>query len=258
LNFLKKLKRIDEMNNGNAYEIDFPTKVLFYRDEKGLSYGNIAEVLGRSKDTVYKVYQREVKRRETFTETIVNDTETAATEQQENAILAPEKAFSAVSETFTAAEKRPNFFNVFHPADLLYYSCVAISGAGIVGALHVVGFAVAAVLLAVAPIALHGIKTVGGWGRLPYLFILLVVEVAGFLAHLSWANEALWRDVSKLPFQIWADAYRNNAGELVRLYGGPDTDKPFIVACGVAVVLFFVAVFVCWVAINGQKRRAKQ
>ncbi len=153
--------------------------------------------------------------------------------------------------------KKPNFFTVFHPADLLYYSCVAISGAGIVGALHQVGYAVAAVLFCVAPIALHGIKTVGGWGRLPHLLILSVVEVAGFLAHLSWANEALWRDVSKLPFEIWADAYRNNAGEMVRLYGGPDTDKPFMIACGVAVVLFFVAVYVCWVAIQGQKRRAQ-
>lgn len=154
--------------------------------------------------------------------------------------------------------KKPNFFNVFHPADLLYYSCVAISGAGIVGALHMVGYAVAGVLLCVAPIALHGVKTVGGWAKLPHLLILAVVEIAGFLAHLSWANEALWRDVSRLPFQIWADAYRNNAGELVRLYGGPDTDKPFIVACGVAVVLFFVAVYVFGVAIQGQMKRAAQ
>lgn len=154
--------------------------------------------------------------------------------------------------------KKPNFFNVFHPADLLYYSCVAISGAGIVGALHQVGIAVAAVLFCVAPIALHGIKTVGGWGRLPHLLILAVVEMAGFLAHLSWANEALWRDVSKLPFEIWADAYRNNVGEKVMLYQGPDLEKPFYVACSVSTVLFFVAVYVCWVAIQGQKRRAAQ
>jgi hypothetical protein len=185
-----------------------------------------------------------------------------ATQPKENKKVAtPMQRYATPMQRTESEEKPPkkaNFFAVFHPADLLYYSCVAISGAGIVGALHVVGYAVAGVLFSVAPIALHGIKTVGGWARLPHLLILTVVEIAGFLAHLSWVNEALWRDVSKLPFEIWQDAYRNNAGELVRLYGGPDLEKPFFVACSVSTVLFFVAVYVCWVAIQGQKRRAKQ
>jgi len=142
------------------------------------------------------------------------------------------------------------FAKAFHPADLLYYGCVAISGAGIIQALHSIGYAVATVFFSVAVLALHFVKVRNGWARLPHLMALFLVEIGGFIAHLSWANGRLWSNVSALPLDIWVNKYRNDAGEMVLLYGGADVDKPFYIAAGVASVMLFCGVYVVAIAIQ--------
>ena len=142
------------------------------------------------------------------------------------------------------------FARAFHVADLLYYSCVAIAGAGFVQALQSIGYAVAGIFFAVAVIALHFVKVRNGWARLPHLLALALVEIGGFIAHLSWANGRLWSNVSALPLDIWLNKYKNDMGEVVMLYGGADVDKPFYIAAGVASVMLFCGVYVVAIAIQ--------
>ena len=142
------------------------------------------------------------------------------------------------------------FARAFHVADLLYYSCVAIAGAGFVQALQVIGYAVAIVFFSVACLALHFVKVRNGWARLPHLMALFLVEIGGFIAHLSWANGRLWINVSALPLDIWLNKYKNDMGEVVMLYGGADVDKPFYIAAGVASVMLFCGVYVVAIAIQ--------
>jgi len=70
------------------------------------------------------------------------------------------------------------FARAFHPADLLYYLCVAISVAGIVQTLHLVGCAVAVVFFSVAVLGLHFVKVRTGWARVPHL-LLLALGIVG-------------------------------------------------------------------------------
>ena len=142
------------------------------------------------------------------------------------------------------------FARAFHVADLLYYSCVAIAGAGFVQALQSIGYAVAGIFFAVAVIALHFVKVRNGWARLPHLLALALVQIGGFIAHLSWANGRLWSNVSALPLDIWLNKYKNDMGEVVMLYGGADVDKPFYIAAGVASVMLFCGVYVVAIAIQ--------
>lgn len=150
------------------------------------------------------------------------------------------------------------FARAFHVADLLYYSCVAIAGAGFVQALQVIGYAVAGIFFAVAAIALHFVKVRNGWARLPHLMALALVEIGGFIAHLSWANGRLWINVSALPLDIWVNKYRNDAGEMVLLYGGADVDKPFYIAAGVASVMLFCGVYVVAIAIQNSSQKQEK
>jgi hypothetical protein len=166
-------------------------------------------------------------------------TPTNIEQQAENAPKQPKKAGFA-----------REFAKAFHPADLLYYGCVAISGAGIIQALHSIGYAVATVFFSVAVLALHFVKVRNGWARLPHLMALFLVEIGGFIAHLSWANGRLWSNVSALPLDIWVNKYRNDAGEMVLLYGGADVDKPFYIAAGVAFTMLCCGIYVVAIAIQ--------
>lgn len=188
-----------------------------------------------------------------------------ATKPQPENVTATEMQQCATPETDTTpAENEPKqpekagfsgeFAKAFHPADLLYYTCVAIAGAGFVQALQAIGYAVAGIFFCVALLALHFVKVRNGWARLPHLLALALVEIGGFIAHLSWANGRLWSNVKALPLDIWVNKYRNDAGEMVLLYGGADVDKPFYIACGVAAVMLFCGVYVVAIAIqNSQK-----
>lgn len=150
------------------------------------------------------------------------------------------------------------FAKAFHPADLLYYYCVAISCAGIVQTLQVVGYAVASVFFTVAVLALHFVKVCNGWARVPHLFILAMVEAGVFVSDYSLANKILWANVASLPIQVYVEKYQNGAGELVAFYAGPDTAVPSYIAAGVAAVMLFCGVYVVAIAIqNSQKSPEK-
>jgi len=142
------------------------------------------------------------------------------------------------------------FGRAFHPADLLYYCCVAIAGAGFVQALQAIGYAVAGIFFCVALLALHFVKVRNGWARLPHLLALALVEIGGFVAHLSWANGRLWSNIQSLPLDIWVNKYRNDMGEVVMLYGGTDVDKPFYIAAAISGVMLFCGVYVVTIAIQ--------
>ena len=173
-------------------------------------------------------------------------TPTNIEQQAENAPKQPKKAGFA-----------REFARAFHVADLLYYSCVAIAGAGFVQALQSIGYAVAGIFFAVAVIALHFVKVRNGWARLPHLMALALVEIGGFIAHLSWANGRLWSNVSALPLDIWVNKYRNDAGEMVLLYGGADVDKPFYIAAGVAFTMLCCGIYIVAIAIQNSQKQEK-
>jgi len=158
-------------HNGNATEITIPEKVFWYV-ENGRSYGQTAEALAMPKATVYKVYQKERKRRETFTETAGNEVETTANEKAGNVNVAPEKPFTPVSEPFT----EPSFWREwranFHPADLVFYGCVSIGCIGVAQALPVIGMAVAALWFCVAALFLHRTKMFARWGDIVTLALI--------------------------------------------------------------------------------------
>ena len=62
-----------------------------------------------------------------------------------------------------------------------------------------------------------------------------------------------------LPLDIWVNKYRNDAGEMVLLYGGADVDKPFYIAAGVAFVMLFCGIYVVAIAIqNSSQKQEKQ
>lgn len=145
----------------------------------------------------------------------------------------------------------------FHPADLVYYTCVAIALQPIFGALQVVGRPVAAIVASVAFVALQGIKSETGWKRVTHLALFGFFEVVFFALHYSWANNALWANVSALPLDIWANKYRDGTGDIVHLYGGSDLDKPFYIAIGIAVVMLVCSVYVVAISIQAAKERTK-
>ena len=197
-----------------------------------------------------------------------HERKTNATKQQPETPPATQMQQDATQETTAQtaenAPKQPKkagfareFARAFHVADLLYYSCVAIAGAGFVQALQSIGYAVAGIFFAVAVIALHFVKVRNGWARLPHLMALALVEIGGFIAHLSWANGRLWSNVSALPLDIWVNKYRNDAGEMVLLYGGADVDKPFYIAAGVAFTMLCCGIYIVAIAIQNSQKQEK-
>ncbi len=192
----------------------------------------------------------------------------ATKQQPENATATDMQQDATPTNAVEPAENEPKhakkagfaseFARAFHVADLLYYSCVAIAGAGFVQALQVIGYAVAGIFFAVAVIALHFVKVRNGWARLPHLLALALVEIGGFIAHLSWANGRLWSNVSALPLDIWLNKYKNDMGEVVMLYGGADVDKPFYIAAGVAFVMLFCGVYVVAIAIQNSSQKQEK
>lgn len=142
----------------------------------------------------------------------------------------------------------------FHPADALYFLGVAICCNAVASALQGAGVFVAVIIGGVAFIALQGLKTEKTWRRrLKYALAFAGVELTAAISHIAWANEALWKNVGALPLDIWVNKYRNGVGEVVMLYGGSDVEKPFEIACGIAVVMFLSGVFVFFVSIQDRK-----
>lgn len=179
-----------------------------------------------------------------------------ATDTQRDATPAtPEQPAENAPKTAQKPGFAREFAKAFHPADLLYYCCVAIAGAGFVQALQAIGYAVAGIFFCVAVLALHFVKVRNGLARLPHLLALALVEIGGFVAHLSWANGRLWSNIQSLPLDIWVNKYRNDLGEVVMLYGGTDVDKPFYIAACVAAVMLFCGVYVVAIAIQNSARK---
>jgi len=173
-----------------------------------------------------------------------NATQCNADQMQENTQETPQKAGFA-----------REFEMAFHPADLLYYLCVAISVAGIVQALHLVGCAVAVVFFSVAVLGLHFVKVRTGWARVPHLLLLALVETGVFISDYSWANSLLWANVKTLPLQIWVEKYQNGAGETVAFYAGPDASTPSYIAAGVAFVMLCCGVYVVAISIQNSMKK---
>jgi len=178
------------------------------------------------------------------------------------AILTPEIDVPPVPQTTQQPEQIGFFRQVaqaFHPADLVYYACVWVACSALVGTLKAVAYPVAGVIAAVAFISLHGVKTSVTIGkRRGHIAMLLFLEICFATLHYSWANNALWANARQLPFDIWANKYRDSTGELVHLWGGSDLDKPFYVACGIAVVMLVCSIYVFWIATGAAKERAKK
>lgn len=171
-------------------------------------------------------------------------TETQATDNEEQK-KQPEKA-GFIRE----------FARAFHPADLLYYGCVSISGIGIIQALHVIGYVVSAVFFSVAVLALFFVKVRNGWARVPHLLALALVECGVFVSDFYWSNALLWANVKTLPINIWVEKYRNGAGEVVEFYAGPGAEIPSYIAAGVATVMLFCGVYVVAIAIQNSIKKA--
>lgn len=145
----------------------------------------------------------------------------------------------------------------FHPADLVYYTCVAIALHPIVATLQDIGKPVAAIVASVAFVALQGIKSETGWKRATHLALFGFFEVVFFALHFSWANNALWANVSALPLTIYRTKFRDNVGDIVHLYQGSDLEIPFYIAIGIAVVMLVCSVYVVAIAVQAAKERAK-
>lgn len=227
-------------HNGNAHEITIPEKIFRYI-EKGWSYGQTAEALSMPKATVYKTYQREAKRRETFTETPGNGEESDVRNKQENVNIDTENAVSPVSKPVQNVSSLrhfcKDFAQTFHPADLVFYATVSIGGLGVSQALPGVGVAVSVLWFFVAVIYLHRLKMFARWFD---AVVLAGIEVAaGVPAHYTWATNALWANVNQLPISVYVEKYKNGAGEWVAFYTGRDVEVPFYIACYIAAMLAF-------------------
>lgn len=192
---------------------------------------------------------------ETLHETPETADNTAMNEQGENTLSAVENDETPVSKPLQSVSFWREWLDTFHPADLLYYLAVALAAAGIVQALHLVGYPVAVLFCSGAFIALHGIKTCRGWKRLPHFAIMSVIEGGSFTAHTVWANTALWGGVKGLPLDIWENKYRNDMGEIVYLYGGNDVAVPGTIAIGIASFMLAFTLYVCWLAVQKQTQK---
>lgn len=225
----------------------------------------IEEVL---KDSIFSDLNPSTRRswKKRLSETVATPkNEKVATDATQNATDATLKITvqrsEEIAKTPVKTQVEPGFWEKcvanFHPADLVYYTCVAIALQAIIGALQSIGKPVAAIVASVAFVALQGIKSETGWKRATHLALFGFFEVVFFLLHFSWANNALWANVAGLPFDIWPNKYRDATGAIVHLYGGSDLDKPFYVAIGIAVVMLVCSVYVVAIAVQAAKERAK-
>ena len=191
-------------HNGNATEITLPEKVFWYV-ENGRSYGQTAEVLSMPKATVYKVYQKERKRRETFKETAVNDSETARNEQAEKVNVAPEKPFTPVSEPFTAFGKNRGTVAKTGLMYAVFFTTVATGCYAFVNTLPaVVGISLAViyVLYSTDCILTAGDATDPEEAKRARNLIIAIEAVAA-VADCVVFNRYLWKHVENLPFPVY-------------------------------------------------------
>ena len=186
---------------------------------------------------------------ETLHETPETASNTAMNEQQESTLSAVENDETPVSKPFQTVSFWREWKEAFHPADLVFYGCVSIGCIGISGALPVIGMAVAALWFCVAALFLHRTKM---FARVGDIVTLAIIEIlVGVPAHIAWANEALWANVTALPIEIQA-AYGG------QMWTGRGIETPFYLACYCAGVLVFfggAAVSVSTLAIQNQTRK---
>lgn len=155
-----------------------------------------------------------------------------------------ENAFEKVSEPEKKVGFWADFARTFNPADLAYYACCAVGCWGIIQALPVVGWIVAAVVFYAAVIALLGVKTKTGWNRALEIGMLVFIEAVNFASHYVWANAALWRNVKALPVKLYAEKYVNGAGETIAFWQGEGVEMPHYVALAIAVIMAVCAAYV--------------
>lgn len=181
-------------------------------------------------DTLRRWRFRMKAKNETLHETPETASNTEMNTQGENTSVAPEKPFPPVSETFTGVSFWREWWQVSHPADLVFYGCVSIGCIGVAQALPVIGMAVAALWFCVAALFLHRTKM---FARIGDIVTLALIEIlVGVPAHIAWANEALWANVTALPIEIQA-AYGG------QMWTGRGIETPFLLACYCAGVLVF-------------------
>ena len=237
-------------HNGNAHTLDIPAYIIHAKDERGRTFrqieNDLMEIFNVRKDhvTVQRWYEKHSRKQDELQqpETAVQQfatpetvAETAQAQTAQNEILNAENTVSSVASRFMLLQFVREFAQSFHPADLVFYAVVAIGCAGVSGAFPGIGIAVASVWFAVSALYLHRVKMYARWFDIALLAIFEVC--AGFVADWVWANNALWANISRLPFRVYVEKYENGAGELVAFYAGKDVEMPAYVACYIAAML---------------------
>lgn len=227
----------------NGHELDIPAYIIHARQERRRSWREIENDLWdfykvkKDHTTVKRIYEHATHGAtlETASETPRNTGETAERETTKNVNGGTENAVSSVAQRAILMQFFTEFGCTFHPADLVFYSTVAIGGLGVAQALNGVGIAVSILWFAVAAIYLHRLKMYARWGDAA---VLAVIELAvGIPAHYTWATNSLWANIKHLPLSVYVEKYQNGAGEWVAFYAGKDVETPFYIACYVAAIL---------------------
>lgn len=232
-------------HNGNAHTLDIPAYILHAKDERGRTFrqieNDLLEIFNVRKDhvTVQRWYEKhsrkpgELQQHETAVQQVATPetvAETPVLKTAENAILNAENAVSGVAPVLQSVSFWREWRDTFYPADLVFYGCVSIGCIGVAGALPVIGVAVAALWFCVAALFLHRTKMFARWGDI--VTLALIEILVGVPAHIAWANEALWRNVTALPIEIQL----SYGGQM---WTGRGIETPFFLACYCAGVLVF-------------------
>ena len=196
--------------------------------EQGVPYEKIladSAMQGFKPATLRSIKSR-IEKRKAATET-PQQNETATQVQH---IATPEKEPGNMQKQSENAGFWREWRDTFHPADLVFYGCVSIGCIGVAQALPVIGVAVAALWFCVAALFLHRTKM---FARAGDIVTLALIEIlVGVPAHIAWANNALWENVTALPIEIQA-AYGG------QMWTGRGIETPFYLACYCAGVLVF-------------------
>lgn len=229
----------------NGHDLDLPAYIVHAREtaQPPRSFRQIEndlwEVFKVKKDhtTVKRIYEHATRGATvaTLDATPRNTGETAETETTENVNNDTENSVSGVAKQAVSVQFLTEFGRTFHPADLVFYSTVAIGGLGVAQALNGVGVAVSILWFCIAAIFLHRLKMFARWGDAA---VLAMIELAvGIPAHYTWATNSLWANIKHLPLTVYVEKYQNGAGEWVAFYTGKDVEMPFYIACYVAAIL---------------------
>lgn len=194
---------------------------------------------------------------ETQGETTGNAVSANDTTEHQNPATTTGNAVSPVSETpqnvSAFRQFRREFSGTFHPADLIFYGCVSIGCVGVSEALPGIGVPVSIVWVSVAAMLLHRLKMYARWGDV--IIGALVELLAGGTAHFIWANGAIWKNIERLPFEVYVEKYKNGAGEWVAFYAGKDVEQPGKVAVCIAISLCVFAAYAAYVSVEANRNK---